>query len=314
MSGGGAEGLKLRPLASMLLPPLPWPVEFLEPLLMRPPPIRGWKLAESPWPKLELLLREPESLPPPPPPQRPAPPPRPPRLPPSRPPPPRPPPMLRLPPPPKPLVPRSRSPPERPPPPPPAPQLARSEESVGCASLVGASCASNTVNVIFRAVGEVKVDDKLDVINICGTKLAEEKCLMLFLFLTLSQACRAIKFGSVPPTPPEDSVYCLVLARGTALQWLRGGVVCGLASPAASQRGSPSCISTLETATDSCRFPTRRCNRGLNHALNFSVASLLRPNPPRCALSLPSLPPSLWCGAEEETRPLSPEAQPDTIQ
>lgn len=46
-------------------------------------------------------------------------------------------------------------------------RVVRCEECVGSSCIVGSACASNAVNVVLGAVGEVKVDDELDIVDIC---------------------------------------------------------------------------------------------------------------------------------------------------
>jgi hypothetical protein len=46
-------------------------------------------------------------------------------------------------------------------------RVVRGEECISGSRLVGSTCAPNAMNVIFGAVGEIKVDDELDIIDIC---------------------------------------------------------------------------------------------------------------------------------------------------
>ena len=58
------------------------------------------------------------------------------------------------------------------------------EETVGGAGLLGPCCAANTMDIVLSIVGKIKVDHKLNVMNICVEKdqrLRGETCTILLV-------------------------------------------------------------------------------------------------------------------------------------
>jgi hypothetical protein len=74
-------------------------------------------------------------------------------------------------------------------------RVVRREECISGSCLVGSACAPDAMNIVFGAVGEIEVNDELDIIDIClQAKKSNVKILPHNIVTPCKEEAKKVKF------------------------------------------------------------------------------------------------------------------------